>query len=480
MLKIVAKTLTIIDKEIFKKSVYRLLINIVFFIFVLALQFGDITLQISGNYFMIIWVAVNTYFVFSLFIKKEREYILNIGKLRPVKIMFLMFVVSILINIHWLAFLFAQLLVFFEASILNTVIIGFIQYFFAISLGIVCGTLCKKNIGIFIIGIYGIYNFIVCNPYNYDGMSHLFYCSESLFTVNQLNTSNIEYMIIMGISFIVFSYIFLYKRKRKIVYVIIAGIILVSSIMLKDLIKYNKTAKGEYKNYICDKSVIYKGLDEETVSEILEIVQSLKQEYSVIEPSKGLKEYDCRIETQYLPSLIWKLGNKIPEPILIHDDEITINITSRNMIYFQNKYLLRNFIEEVNWALQENVKMYDMSKYSKHIINGYGMRILEEVTSSLKVDEENEVYKYYRDYMNKMIDVPATNYNFVKKIGYIIYRKYPERASEIYESILENKPKTDRQFIELIEKNFYDIRYDKEIQCIIKKVEVSNNNGSNL
>ena len=183
MMKLIEKSLKIVETEIYNNMTLAVFVNFGVFLLVLALQFGDITLKVTGNYLVLVWVAMNVCFTFHIFFRSNREFILCISGFRNRdRYLFLMSLASI-INIQWFFVIFIQLVVCFKANVGNALLITLTQYLYAIAFGALAGVIQVKGVGVFLIGAFGLYNFIFCNPYNYEASSHMFMNSEIIFTV---------------------------------------------------------------------------------------------------------------------------------------------------------------------------------------------------------------------------------------------------------------------------------------------------------
>ena len=117
-----------------------------------------------------------------------------------------------------------------------------------------------------------------------------------------------------------------------------------------------------------------------------------------------------------------------------------------------------------------NVSAYDESKFTRHVINGYSMGILEKVSDRLELESSREIYDYYREYHDEMLRLPATKYNYVKKIAYIVYFDYPEYTDVLYTSIYEKEISSDEEFINLLKEDFKEIYENKKVVEILNAI----------
>ena len=176
------------------------------------------------------------------------------------------------------------------------------------------------------------------------------------------------------------------------------------------------------------------------------------------------------MQEQYLPEMMWLIKGLDVKPIEINDNILNINIVSPNMLYFENSDLLKCFLEEVSVEMEMNVFGYDESKFTRHVINGYSMGILEKVSDRLELESSREIYDYYREYHDEMLRLPATKYNYVKKIAYIVYFDYPEYTDVLYTSIYEKEISSDEEFINLLKEDFKEIYENKKVVEILNAI----------
>lgn len=475
MWKIIKRTVTIVDTEIFNHVINRILINAGIFLFLLALQWGDITLIVSSNYFLLIWIAVNSYFVFNLLIMSSRGTILAISRLGKPKIYLTAWGVSVIISVQWFVFLIAQIFLVFHANLLCALALALLQYVFAIALGAFLSIFWKKNIGLILIGILGIYNFFYCSPYNHEGASHEFFLNEFLFTVKDINRTSILELVLCVFFFILVSYGLLNKnmknRQKKLVTGILIFIIADSLILGMDVLDYKKLLTCSYQ-ILNDtgEQVEFRGVTGEQASQISEIVTLMIPEYEKFQTDPSKKVY--KIDKFYLPEIIWRVEGNMPNTVEIDKNTVSVNVLSRNLIYFYQPDLLRSFLEEVNYYGKISVDHYDDTKYTRHLIDGFSIYSLSSISARITLSNAASVHSYYVDYADSMLSLPTTTFNFVKKIAYIINQKYPEDVVAVYHRVVENNPQNDEDFIKLLNTYFKSIYNDSDIQKIIDSVQV--------
>ena len=409
--------------------------------------------------------------IFDIYLKNDRKHILCLGKLSDVKRYVFLISLCIITNLLWLPVLLLQLLVGFEAYWLNAIVIVFIQYIYAISLGAVCGSLKIKGLGVSLIGLFGIYNFIFCNPYNYEASSHMFMVSEPIFTVNNLNLESIVNYILFTLLFFSLAYCSVKintKKKRKIpVLIILFFIVLYTDFLQNALYRYYKEMDEEYKKSSDESDVNYRGISDMQIVDIENIIELMKNEYFNVS-GKELLFDNVYVQKQFLPEIMCLIKDLDVNPVEINDNILYINIVSPNMLYFENSDLLKCFLEEISAEMEMNVWGYDESRFTRHVINGYSMGILENVSGKLKMESSREVYGYYREYYDEMLMLPATKYNYVKKIAYIVYFDYPEYTDELYTSICEKE--ISSEFINLLKNDFKQIYENKKVFKILDAI----------
>ena len=196
MKDIIKKSVLIVNLEGFNGLRNRIMLNFFIITLLTVLQFQDIGTQIIGNYFSVIWISINSYYICTIFLKGNKSAFLLLSRLSNFKKIFLLFSVSFIINIPYLFYIIIQLF-FLKAGILQIIYISMLQYIFGIIFGIITAFFYKKNIGIGMIILLGFLNFFKYNIYSYDAYNHLFSISEMLYSVNSTNITNILGFILM-------------------------------------------------------------------------------------------------------------------------------------------------------------------------------------------------------------------------------------------------------------------------------------------
>lgn len=474
MMKLIGKTFKIVETEIYNNKALAFLANMCILILVLCLQTGDITLKITGNYIIILWIAVNVCFLFHTFLKSNREFILYISNLKNSSRYFFLLSLAIVFNAHWFLVIFLQLVLCFHSGIGNALLITFVQYLYAVALGAFCGMIQKKGLGLLLLGVFGVYNFVFCNPYNYEASSHLFIISEPVFTVNNLNTESVLNVLFFALFFGAMAFLGMrlsINRRMRSVLLGISGFVLIYAIFIVYTISgYQKSNAEEYVVYDQQDRMEYKGLSEKEIKAVAEILFIFEDEYKKIEDNKQM-DIQYSIQKKYLPEIVWLInGGSLPS-IQISDHNVEVNILAPNMLYFENPDLLKAFLEEIELEMEVNVSGYRNSKYTRHVISGYGMCILKNVSENLEIATADVVHNYYQEYYDEMFVLPTTEYNFVKKIAYVVYDKYPEYIYELYSSVMDNEIANDNEFINLLKYDFEEIYEDNEIENIISNIE---------
>ena len=473
MIKLIGKSLKIVETEIYNNRMLAAFANSCVFLLVLALQFGDITLKVTGNYLVLVWVAMNVCFTLHIFFRGNREFILCISRFRNYDRYLFLILLAAIINMQWFLVIFIQLVVCFKADVGNALLITLTQYLYAIAFGALAGVIQVKGVGVFLIGAFGLYNFIFCNPYNYEASSHMFMNSEIIFTVNDLNIESIINSLLFSIFFFILAFLGIklsVKRRIKTVLLYVICFIVVYIVFLAGTIYTYENADIEQNMlYEQNERIEYRGLSDSEIKDVACIMILFEDEYNKIEGNLA-NENTYMIQKRYLPEMVWLINGGSISPIQILNDHVNVNILSRNMLYFEHSDLLRSFLEEVCVEMEANVQGYNSSKYTRHMINGFSKCILENVSGKLEIKSAKEVYDYYDEYHNEMLILPSTEYNFVKKIGYIVYSKYPDLANKLYISIWENEVSTDDEFIDLLKNDFGVIYEDSEVIDILSYI----------
>lgn len=474
MMEIIKKTIKICNAEIYNGLGFSVLINILVFLFITGLQFGHITLIISSNYFVIIWISVNVYCVFSMFSKQNRAFLLDLSNLSSNKKLLMLYIVAGIMNIGWGGVIFLQLVITMKATILNALMIAILQYVFALSIGTISGVLYKKYIGIIIITCLTIGNFMFYNPLIYDGSSHFLSISEQLYDINVPNAINIISLMILSILSLFITSILSQPQKRfksiKLVLVMLMCVVSYSTIIFYDFSSYENFLEEDYVTIDTENHTVkYKDISVDKVKTIYLIVSKLEKHYQNVQAESTYSKYV--MDKRYLTALSWKLKGVKPKSIDCTKDTIYIHALSDSMLCFENDDLLRNFIEIIKEAMVLNIKGYNQSKYTRHLIEGYSIAIMKEVCGDLELEQSHKVEDYYIKEIEEIFNYPTTKFNFVYRVALIIYNKFPSSAREVYDITFKENPQSDKEFIKLLKNNFDDIASDEEMQAILSVVD---------
>lgn len=474
MIQILKKTIRIIDVEIFNKFLYRLFINAIVLALLIALQFNDITLKESSNYLLVIWIAVNNFFIIKSFMKEGTNFIFATSKLDEDKKFIIMFASCFIINVQWLIFLVVTLKVFWKACWISTILIAIEQFVFAMSLGMFAGVLHKKNLGMLLLAVLGIYNFIFCNPYNCNSANYMFFISDVCFTVNDINVITIISQLLLSFLFTGITYVKLQMSVKytwkKVLFQVLTFIVAMSLLTGYCVRTYHNLKQSKHEVFYLEGDVEYRGITETKAREIASIVRAFESKFNELQLEHQYRDSVIRIEKEFLPACVWGGKKDRPEPILISKDVIYINLLSRNMLYYENPDLLRSFMEDINLKMEIEQKNFRDTKYTRHILDGYSIHMLWDVARELTFGSSADVQQYYEEYVEDWYRVPANEYNFVKKISYLVYEKHQSERMEFYNLIVSKKPKNDKEFIVLLKQDFSEIYYDQEIKKIIDTV----------
>ncbi|GFI22436.1 hypothetical protein IMSAGC011_01211 [Lachnospiraceae bacterium] len=473
MKKLITKSIKIVETEIYNNRTISFFVQICILLLVLLLQFGDITQKVTGNYIILVWVAMNVCLTFHIFLKNDREHILCIGKFKNWKRCFFLTSLVLIMNLLWFFATFIQLVGSFHASFINAILLALVQYLYAIAFGAFGGVIRIKGLGILFIGAFGIFNFVFCNPYNYEASSHMFLISELTFTVNDINIEGLINTILFMLFFFTLAFwgikIRVKRTKRTILFSSLFFIIIYAGFLEGTFYSYQKTSAQENIIYYQNTKIEYKGFSEKQIENLSDILLAFKEAYHNVTGDFTKVDTYC-IQKKYLPQIVWLIRQENVSPIQVTDDKIEVNILSRNMLYFENADLLKSFLEELSVAMEMNVSSYGHSKFTRHVINGYTIGILEKVSSDLELASAKKVYDYYCEDNQAMLALPATKYNYIKRIAYIVYSQYPELVYELYESVCNNNINSDEEFIDLLKTDFTKLYYDTRIAHILKNI----------
>lgn len=474
MREIIRTTIRICDAEIYNGFVYKLLINIMVLLFIIGLQFGDITYKVSSNYFVITWISINVCLIFSLLIKKNRAFLLDLSNLSGNRKLVMLYLVSGIMNIGWGLFIFFQLLFVMKATIQNALTVTVLQYVFALSIGALGGVLYKKYVGIILIIGLAIANFMSYNPLIYDGSSHFFSISEQLYAINVPNIINIISMLLM-ILFSTFATGILSKPYKRFICVRLMILVILcvasyASIIVHELSKYESFAKEDYVAIpMGEHTVEYKNIPIDKVEVIYSIISEFEEQYQNVQTETQYSKY--KIDKLFLSALSWNLKGIRPKTVAFNNDTMYIHVLSDSMLYFEDADLLRNLIDEIKYAMVLDIKGYNRSRYTRQLVEGYSIAIMKEISGGLNLEQSRKVEDYYTKYIEDMFNLPTTQFNYVYRVALIIYNKFPSLIGEVYDETLKQNPKSNMEFIELLENNFDSIARDKDMQAILSCVD---------
>ena len=473
MKDIIKKSLLIVNLEGFNGLKNRIILNFFIIILLTVLQFQDIGTQIIGNYFSVIWISINSYYICTIFLKGNKNAFLLLSRLSNSKKFFLLFSVSFIINIPYLFYIIIQLF-FLKAGIFQTIYIPMLQYIFGIIFGITTAFFYKKNIGIGVIILLGFLNFFKYNIYSYDAYNHLFSISEMLYSINSTNVTNILGFILMSIFGIVFSIILMDQnnkyKKIKIITLILSTLSVYSFRLYIELIESNKIENEKYKIVnVANQKIYYKGISESQAKNLSEIEIYFEEEYKKI--TGTIENRKIFIKKLFLTDILWKFKKNKIFPITFKDRIIQINVLSDSLMTFDNFYLLKNFIEETEKPLLD--QSYDKNnKYINHLLEGFSIIVKKNIGKELKSYSGNKIEEYYNNDLKRIFLSPSNKNNFIKRIAMLIYNKYPEKSIIFFKIISKNKPKNDKEFLILLKNNFIMLYNDRDVKKVIEEAKV--------
>lgn len=473
MKDIIKKSLLIVNLEGFNGLKNRIILNFFIIILLTVLQFQDVGTQIIGNYFSVIWISINSYYICTIFFKGNKNAFLLLSRLSNSKKIFLLFSVSFIINIPYLFYIIIQLF-FLKAGIFQTIYIPMLQYIFGIIFGITTAFFYKKNIGIGVIILLGFLNFFKYNIYSYDAYNHLFSISEMLYSVNSTNVTNILGFILMSIFGIVFSIILMDQnnkyKKIKIITLILSTLSVYSFRLYIELIESNKIENEKYKIVnVANQKIYYKGISESQAKNLSKIEIYFEEEYKKI--TGTIENREIFIKKLFLTDILWKFKKNNIFPITFKDRIIQINVLSDSMMNFDNFYLLKNFIEETEKPLLD--QSYDENnKYINHLLEGFSIIVKKNIGKELKSYSGNKIEEYYNNDLKRIFLSPSNKNNFIKRIAMLIYNKYPEKSIIFFKIISKNKPKNDKEFLILLKNNFIMLYNDRDVKKVIEEAKV--------
>lgn len=472
MNRLIGQTIKIVNLETFVKYRYKVLINILVLILMIGFQFYDITVQISSNYFVVSWIAFNTYYVFSIFNKRNREVFLHISYLTKFNKIFMQYAVAMIMNFLWFVFIFLQLIFVMKSHIYIALLIALIDVVFGIALGSFAGVL-RKNIGPLLIVCLTLFNFIAYNPLVYSASSHFLSISEQLHSINQINYINICSLLILSITLITVVCIIqtssISKKFLKTLITLSLMILLYSSLIYIDFSQYEKKVDDEFLNYTYDDNhILYKSITREDSEKISKLINCFENKYRLVQSDYNFSVYI--IEKKFLSKMSWFLKNEQPELVELDDQTIYFNIVSNSMINFENATFSRNLMKELQISFTKGVEGYSNTKYSRHLVDGFSIAILHDISSNLDFKNANEIEKYFDEYVSSMKEIPANKYNYIKRIAIEVYEKYPDQIELLYNRVISENPNNGHEFLLILEKDFTEIFDDIEVQKIIKEI----------
>lgn len=473
MMAIIKKTIKICNVELYNGLVYKVLVNVLVLLFIAGLQLGDITLKVSSNYFVVTWISINVYFIFSLFRKNNRSFLLDISSLSSNRRLLMLYMAAGIMNVGWAVFICLQLVFIMKAKILNALVITVLQYAFALSVGAVSGILYKKYVGLLIIVCLAVGNFIFYNPLICDGSSHLLSISEQLYAVNVPNIINMVSLSLLLLLSIFVMVILSKPHKRfkgaKLIILMLICVISYSVMIFYDFSKYESIAKKGYTYITMGKHAVeYKNIPIDKVKAIYSIVSGFEKNYQNVQKETRYSKYI--IDKKYQPALSWKLRGIRPQSVTFNKDTLYIHVLSDSMIYFENADFLRNFMDEVKRKMVVDIKGYNQSRYTRQLAEGYSIAIMKDISGDLDLKQANKVKDYYIKDIKDIFNYPTTEFNYVYRVALIIHDKFPSSVGAVYDTVFNRDPKSNKEFIKLLKDNFPDIAGENEMQDILNRV----------
>ncbi|MBR6402657.1 MAG: hypothetical protein IKS48_04675 [Eubacterium sp.] len=430
-------------------------------------------MQITGNYTIVIWIAINVYLIFQIFMKDNREHILCICKMNNKERYLFLIILGIKANLVWFLVLFGQLIFVFHAKILNALVISLVQFLYAISLGAFCSGIRIKGFGLFCIGVLGIYNFICCNPYDYDAASHFFFISESVFTVNKLNLESMMNTLILTVVWFVLAYLAVRisagKSKKAVLGVVCLFLVVYSGYLIGSSIYNQNNQKQLCSKKIGNLVVDAKGLSEKEFEDMVVILDKTEDRISHVMGTEDQKK-TYTIQANYLPEILWMIKNDKVIDLSIEKNGGQINVLSPNMVYYDNPDLLESFLDYLILQMSTYNDDYYKSKYTRHLMDGYAIGIQEEIVKSIGIKSAEEVYLSERQENDEMMKLPMTEYNFIKRISYLIYMNHPDLVRPLYESVYNGDISSDEEFVDLLKTEYEEIYKDQMVEDILDRV----------
>ncbi|MFD3158802.1 hypothetical protein ACFIJ5_18485 (plasmid) [Haloimpatiens sp. FM7330] len=449
MSECIKKWIKISNIEDLGKFKYIIFLVIVFFSLFAFPEYAFVSL--------LLYVATLGYQMLSLHKRNNVEDLLLTSHLSKTSLILSMFSTCILSSLYILPLLVIILMIRFNASIKIAIIIALIDYLYANSIGVLIGSFVKNHLaGISI--IFGYFVLLTGGSY-YLRQENIRYLSVllQLNDIKNLYWSNLIGLLGFAILFIALSILIYGKNKTAVKFTIVLSItalLIIGGNFYNDVNMRKEIKNTPYSTLKIENNEIkYRKINPKLANKIGRIVYSFQDK---------IKEFN-------LPIPFYKV-NITKEVYFFYDKVSAVTPNKNNILQINmlpsavNNFKLRLFLAELTPAIIQTKSNYTNIQqdiiecvkyelqYKTIISNKYNIFTDYDINKAKsKHIERKRYYSLISKEYGKSID---------KFINYII-EKHPDKLKDIYTlCIIENKPKTQEEFYNLVNKIYPNILYE--------------------
>lgn len=464
----VSRLLSIRNQEDFfgKRKVLAFIMTL-FFLF---LSFYDLKVRLIAHVIMLFWVSLNANQLFSLYHRKNCDYI-HLASPKGEGYVFSVFAVATLVeNSLYLVLCLLQLNFFFKMSIGLAVLTTLLHMGFALSLGIFTSEIRGRSVGVLLlVAFYGL-NFLTASSWTFDEQVRFFSTTVSLYNVSVLNRSNTFALLVLTFFFLLSGRLLAVRYGLLLKKLALLGLLTLGglSILVNDEVKSNQVAGLQsYEAFEMPQTSVplYKRNLEEA-----EVLPTALMTAKLVEHFNQWGMGDVSVERiyfdQYFVSPLYGLYQRRPVPVSLNNGTIKVNIFSKAMTNTNEPELMAEMFSRVFDQLEKEVEHVD-NPYVYQMVEGSREHLRKVVFSSLDIPNSNMVVQGAEASIVKREKAEATPNNYVKKLVGVMAVKYPSAFSPLYKAVKTSLPQNAEAFRALVLREFPEMENDPEIMSLL-------------
>ncbi len=485
MMKIIKRTIDIVNFEVFNSLMYRILINLFLFLTLIYISSGDLEEKLISHVIILMWISINTYLTFTVFKKRNCEFLLQTSYLDDKKKISMLCATVFLENLPWIIFLLIHSVFFIKLNLIFAISITILYTVFAIVFAMFCSRMSKNNIGMMVILIFYFYNMFFRSVTETNVESHLISLFEQLMIRNTYNAVNLYSLIILIMFFAIGSYILMMANKKylyvKMIMLTIVVSSLYSAVLYYDLNQYNTIKTQEFINIkVNGKDVEYRGISKEKAVKISKILTDIEKRINSMGPDITYEKYV--IDSELLTNVLWRYkGGKI-DTFESEGRILRFNYTSDNLLNDDIEKNISNLLNGSYHFMLENVKLYGtineygyknirgtFNVYVYQLFEGYKNLVIKDVAEKNNFES---IQKEFSEKTHLLLNKKSLDlYNYIKVMGAIIYENFPDKMPDLYNVILKEEPQKHNELLEVLKTNFPEINNHKDVDRVIRSLK---------